>query len=375
MKITWKQCFQLGVTLLVIAAVITKISSIENCITLLYSASFPLLLGAIIAYAVNIPMAFYERNFFSKVKSQKILKFKRPLCLVLAVLTLLLVISAVSALVIPKLVSCIALMIETLPISFKKVEIFITESEMLSSFISEDFTSALHNIDWNNFISGTVNVVSKGVGDFAQTLSKAAISVFSGVASFIMSFIFAIYLLANKEMVFRQFNKLSGKLIRKDINHRIKTVLGVFNESLHNFLVGQCIEACIIGVLCIIGMLILRFENAVLIGTLIGFTALIPIAGAYIGAAIGALILLTVSPMTSLFFLIFIIVLQQLEGNIIYPKVVGSSIGLPGTWTFAAVVVGGGLYGISGMLIGVPLAATIYKLLKHYTKHPRRSKN
>ncbi|MGN1097475.1 MAG: AI-2E family transporter, partial [Clostridia bacterium] len=130
------------------------------------------------------------------------------------------------------------------------------------------------------------------------------------------------------------------------------------------FIVGQCVEAVILGLLCIVGMLIFRFPYAVMIGTLVGFTALIPIAGAYIGAGVGALMIMTVSPIKAVLFIVFIVVLQQLEGNIIYPRVVGSSVGLPGIWTLAAITVGGGLFGIYGMLAGVPLAAAVYKLVK-----------
>ena len=147
-------------------------------------------------------------------------------------------------------------------------------------------------------------------------------------------------------------------------NEKIRYVVGVFDGSFHSFIVGQCIEAVVLGVLCIIGMTLLRFPYAMMIGTLIGFTALIPVAGAYIGAGVGAFMILTVSPIKALLFLVFIVVLQQLEGNLIYPKVVGKSIGLPGIWVLAAVTVGGGVMGIPGMLIGVPAVAAVYQLVK-----------
>lgn len=140
--------------------------------------------------------------------------------------------------------------------------------------------------------------------------------------------------------------------------------LSVLNDSFHRFIVGQCTEAVILGVLCMLGMFILRLPHAVMIGTLIGFTALIPVAGAYIGAAAGALMILTVSPIKALIFLIFLIILQNVEGNIIYPKVVGKSIGLPALFVLAAVTIGGGLFGVIGMLVGVPLTAAVYRLLK-----------
>ena len=141
-------------------------------------------------------------------------------------------------------------------------------------------------------------------------------------------------------------------------------MLKVLNDCFHRYVVGQCVEAVIIGVLCMIGMFIFRFPYATMIGTLVGFTALVPIAGAYIGAVVGAFMILTVSPLQAVLFVVYLTVLQQLEGNLIYPRVVGTSLGLPGMWVLAAVTVGGGLYGILGMLIGVPLAAAAYRLLK-----------
>ena len=148
-------------------------------------------------------------------------------------------------------------------------------------------------------------------------------------------------------------------------NEKIRYVVGIFDNSFHKFIVGQCIEAVVLGVLCIIGMTILRLQYAMMIGTLIGFTALIPVAGAYIGAGVGAFMILTVSPVQALIFLVFVVILQQLEGNLIYPKVVGSSIGLPGVWVLAAVTVGGGIMGITGMLLGVPTVAAVYQLIRN----------
>ena len=149
----------------------------------------------------------------------------------------------------------------------------------------------------------------------------------------------------------------------KETCRKIRAVVKTMDECFHNYIVGQCTEAVILGVLCILGMLLFRLPYATMVGTLVGFTALIPVAGAYIGAAVGAFMILTVSPAKALVFLIFILVLQQLEGNIIYPRVVGQSIGLPAIWVLAAVTVGGGLFGVVGMLLGVPLAATAWKLL------------
>ena len=192
----------------------------------------------------------------------------------------------------------------------------------------------------------------------------AVTSIFSVVANIVLGLIFALYLLLDKNRLVRQIKKVSGKYIPSKIHSKVSHVLEVVNDSFRRFIVGQCTEAVILGTLCTIGMMILKLPYAAMIGALIAFTALIPIVGAFIGAGVGAFLILMESPMKALIFLIFIIVLQQLEGNLIYPKVVGSSIGLPGIWVLAAVTVGGGVMGIWGMLIGVPVAAAVYRLVR-----------
>ena len=154
--------------------------------------------------------------------------------------------------------------------------------------------------------------------------------------------------------------------MKDGIYTKTKYILTVLNDCFHKYIVGQCTEAVILGVLCTLGMLLLRLPYATMTGTVVAFTALIPVAGAYIGAAVGAFMILTVSPMKAVIFLIFLVVLQQLEENLIYPRVVGSSMGLPAIWVLAAVTIGGGVMGIAGMLLGVPLAAAIYRLLREY---------
>jgi len=189
-------------------------------------------------------------------------------------------------------------------------------------------------------------------------------SVSSAVITGFLSLIFALYMLIGKEKLLGQLHRLLQAYVKPQACERLLYIGSVFNSSFHRFFVGQSIEALILGGLCIIGMYILQFPYALMIGTLIGFTALIPVVGAFIGAGIGAFMIFTVSPLQAVFFIIFIVILQQLEGNLIYPKVVGSSIGLPAIWVLVAVTVGGGLFGILGMLLGVPAAAALYRLLR-----------
>ena len=194
--------------------------------------------------------------------------------------------------------------------------------------------------------------------------TQVVTSIISTTVTLAVAFIFSIYILYWKEKLGNQFTRLFKRYIPDKITNKIFYVLCVLNKSFKSFIIGQCTEAVILGVLCMLGMLILRLPYAVMTGCLIGFTALIPIAGAYIGAGVGALMIFTVSPVQSVIFLIYLVILQQIEGNLIYPKVVGSSIGLPGIWVLAAVTVGGGVMGIMGMLVAVPVASAIYQIVR-----------
>ena len=187
---------------------------------------------------------------------------------------------------------------------------------------------------------------------------------FGAVVNLIIALTFSIYILASKEDLKRKFDKLLKAYMKDDRRKRLYEVLSTANVTFSSYIIGQCKEAVILGILCTIGMGVLRFPYAQVIGPVIGLTALIPMLGAYIGAVLGFLLIVTIDWLQAVLFLAFIVVLQQLEGNLIYPKVVGESIGLPGIWVFAAVIAGGGLMGITGILFGVPLIATIYKLLE-----------
>ena len=189
-------------------------------------------------------------------------------------------------------------------------------------------------------------------------------SVVSGTFATFIGIFFSIYFLLQKEKLSAQLDRVAGNYLPNKFYKKTTHVLSILNQCLRRYIVGQCTEAVILGVLCSLGMLIFRFPNAVMIGTLIGFTALIPFVGAYLGGAVGAIIILSHSPVKAFFFVIFLIILQTLEGNLIYPKVVGESIGLPAVWVLVAITLGGSLFGVLGMLLGVPIVATIYTLCR-----------
>lgn len=279
--------------------------------------------------------------------------------MIAAFLTLVAVVYLIIRLILPQLWSCVEVIIAGVPGVLQNVVKFIEEYEILP----ENITETLFQIDWCSKISQIIQVLTSGIGSVVDVLIATVSSVFSWIVSALMSVIFAIYLLSGKEKLGRQFHKLTRRYLKDSWVKKLEYVLGVLNDCFHKYIVGQCTEAVIIGVLCALGMLLLKLPYAAMIGALVAFTALIPVAGAYIGAFVGAFMILTVSPVKAIIFLIFIVVLQQLEGNIIYPKVVGSSMGLPGIWVLAAVTIGGGVMGIPGMLLGVPLAAAAYQLV------------
>lgn len=365
MKIEWKSCFRLGVTVFLTFLAIHYWSSLTGFVGLMFSAAGALIIGCVIAYVLNILMSFYEKHYFPKSQNKVLVKSRRVVCLLASMLSLVAVVALIIGLVLPELAACVRLLIAEVPIAIEEAVQWMEESGVLASIMTEDTAASLTAINWQEKITQMISVLAAGVGGVAQVAVTAVSVTFSVITQVVIGLIFAIYLLTGKETLGGQVNRLMDHYLKPEWNEKIRYVVGIFNNSFHKFIVGQCIEAVVLGLLCIVGMTILRFPYAMMIGTLIGFTALIPVAGAYIGAAVGAFMILTVSPVQALVFLVFIVILQQLEGNLIYPKVVGSSIGLPGVWVLAAVTIGGGIMGIPGMLLGVPTVASVYQLIKN----------
>ncbi len=360
MKVEWKSCFKVGLSVFIVYILIIYWSTFSALLAKFFGALVPLVVGFVIAYIINILMNFYENKCFSKIKKQKLKKLIRPVALICAILTLLAIITLIVGLVVPQFVSCIKLIITMLPSAINNIAKYI---QTLPA-VPENVVEYIENIDVQNIISLNSSVITSGFGNVMDRVIKAATSVLSGTVTTFLSIIFAIYLLIGKDSLVAKADKLFVHYVPHKARQRIYYILKVVNECFHKYIVGQCVEAVILGVLCTLGMLVLRLPYAAMIGALVAFTALIPVAGAYIGAAVGAFMILMVSPVKALIFLIFLVVLQQIEGNIIYPKVVGNSIGLPGILVLAAVTVGGGILGIPGMLLGVPLTAAIYKIVK-----------
>lgn len=367
MNITWKNCIKVVTSFFALFLGIYYWKTIASFISVLFDAVMPIIVGLAIAYVLNILMSFYENHYFTKFKGKKIVeKSRRGVCLVSAILTLVGIVALIVYLVVPELVSCVKFLTKEIP---PMIEDFL-KTHWVRGILPEDTLDTLKEIDWMTHISGVIKNISSGIGDAVNVVVTAVSSVVSVIVTVFISIIFSIYLLYGKNTLQNQGLRVMNRYLPDKITNKIMYVLSVLNESFHRYIVGQCTEAVILGVLCSIGMTILRFPYAGMIGTLIGFTALIPIAGAYIGAGIGAIMMLTISPMKAIWFIIFIIALQQIEGNLIYPKVVGKSLGLPAMWVLAAITIGGSLMGIFGMLLGVPVTATLYRLLREDINKP-----
>ncbi len=326
------------------------------------TAVTPLILGLVIAYPLNILMSFYERHFFPRSQKNIVKKIRVPISLFLAIITLVAIVALIIALVLPQLISCIKLLILEIPHGITMLADFLEKHNIDSTIILDK----LSEVDWQARFRKLLETFASGFGDIFDVVVNTVSSVVAGVTTTVVAVFFAIYLLLSKHKLKAQSKRIMQRFIRADIYEKICHIGDVFNDSFHRFIVGQCTEAIILGVLCTVGMLIFRLPYAPMIGAVIGFSALIPVVGAFIGGAIGAFLILTQSPTQALIFLIFLVILQQIEGNIIYPKVVGSSIGLPAIWVLAAVALGGGVFGVFGMIIGVPVAGAIYKLAKEY---------
>ncbi len=361
MKIEWKTCAKIAISIFALYLAIIYWKNISGFISVVIGAASPLFIGAGIAYIVNILMNFYEKRFFGKTKNAKLQKIKRPLCMILAFITVAAVAALVIWLVLPQFVSCIMIVVDYIP---DAVDWIVEQLEKLE-YVPQDIIDMLTSIDWNSQIEKIVTVITSGIGDVMGVVISTVSTVIGGVVTAFLSIIFAIYILAGKEKLGDQADCIFKKYLKQSWHEKTRYFLATFNDSFHKYIVGQCTEAVILGALCAIGMTILGLPYAPMIGALIAFTALIPVAGAFIGGAVGAFMILMINPLQALIFVVFLVVLQQLEGNLIYPKVVGSSMGLPAIWVLAAVTIGGGVAGILGMFVGVPVAATVYRIIRN----------
>ena len=328
----------------------------------LYALISPFVIGLCIAYVVNVIMRPIERmwmKLLSRFKGKWVEKLKRPICLLLSILLIIGIILAVVFLIIPELSESVSSLVSMIPS-------YVTEIESWWEALSERLVKYGVDLPQFNFNPDKlIDFLKDGGTAVLNTTLSATTSIVTAVINFVLALAFSIYVLAQKETLKRQSKKVMSRLMKPGKMQKLLDMLDLINRTFTNFITGQLTEAVIIGVLCFIGMSIFRMPYAPAISVLVGFTALIPVFGAFIGTAIGAFLILLVKPIQAVWFVVFIIVLQQFEGNLIYPKVVGKSVGLPGIWVLVAVTIGGNAMGVVGMLISVPLCSVLYVVARN----------
>ena len=361
-----KSYIVLSTYILVLATILLNFKDLSNIVYKFCDIISPFIWAIAIAFVLNLLMKFYDNKvlkFIDKSSSQRIKSVKRPLAIFLALLTIIGIITTVIIFVIPQLIESVSKLAESIPGYLQQLELLIENllKNVNSAQLNEIFSNILNM--WKEIL----NVSTQVLTSFLSNAINITLSVTTSIFDIFMALIFSIYMLANKEKLIIQVKKVLFAFVPKKAANKTLEVFRIANKTYASFITGQCIEAVIIGTLCFIGMTILRLPYAFLIGTLVGVTSIIPIFGAFIGTIPSLFILFMVSPIKALTFLIFILILQQIEGNFIYPRVVGNSVGLSSLWVTLAILIGTSLYGVMGIFIGIPLFAVLYKIFGELT--------
>ncbi|WP_125708422.1 AI-2E family transporter [Lacticaseibacillus porcinae] len=335
-----------------------------GALTHLLAIAKPLILGAAFAYVLNLVCVRIEKRLWPKASSRMALGARRPVALLSSVVVVAVLIGFVMWLVIPQFITALTNFFTSLPHTINLINEWLAKSQQANA-VTKQLAAA--KIDWSDLQQKALKFLTSGItGIFSSSVSIFT-NLAGGIFSFILAFAFALYLVGSKERIAGHLNRVLNAFVPAKPLAYTRYVLRVADDMFSHFIVGQVTEATIVGTLSVIGMSIFRFPNAISIGVLVGMTTLIPMFGAFIGGAIGFVLIAVANPMQGLAFVVYLVIQQQLEGNLIYPRVVGGSIGLPGILVLVAITIGSGLAGILGILIGVPLTATLYRLIKNAT--------
>lgn len=318
----------------------------------------PFFLGIVLAFILNKPMKFFQTLFGKKIKKEGTAK---ALAIATSFLLFLLIIFAIFWFIVPQLVTNINLFVSRTTLYIGRIERWLNEFADRYNLRGIELTNVFGQL--TDVIKTISTLVMDYIGDIVPRLISVTTNIVTVIFNLVITIVFAINLLAGKEKILKQVQQLNRAYLPEKYAAKNEKVAVIVNDIFGKYLIGQITEACILGGLCFIGMKILRFDYAILISTLIAVTALIPVAGAWIGGGLSFLLLALVSPINAIMFFIYLTILQQLENNLIYPRVVGSSIGLPGIWVIFAVTVGGGLFGLPGIMLSVPTMSVIYTLI------------
>lgn len=337
---------------------IINFNSILGFVHKILSLFTSLFIGIAIAFILNNPCMFIESMISKKTNIQK-KSVKRGISITITYILLILVITLLIRFVIPQLFNSVQGLVNNLGTYFNNLQDIVNN---ITSFIGAD---PVDLSDLSTFISSYVDKIINSVSQLITQIITITANVISVIVNVFIAMIFSIYFLASKEKILRNCKLILSTYLSEKIYDKIAYVYHIVVDTFNNYIIGQVTEAFILGILCFIGMIIFRFDYPLLISVIIGVLALIPIVGAYIGGVISFFLLLLISPIKAIWFVVFLVVLQQFEGNVIYPRVVGKSVGLPSMWVLLSIIVGGGLGGPLGILLGVPVASVFYTLIKN----------
>ena len=365
-KLSMKKIRELIIFTVLLVVALWKFEVVIDVLKTIWGIIFPFVLGGAIAFVINVPMSFLEKKIFGKIKEGNKAgeKLARPISILLTIILAVGVIILVMFGVIPQLTRTIASLMMSIANFIPQMQDWIREF----SHNNQDIMKLVDQVQFNpnQAIKWGISILGSGAGNMMNTTMSAVGSIVSGFATFFIAFSFACYILFQKEKLYIQIRKIFFAFIPRKKAEAFLKICSLTYRTFANFLAGQCLEAVILGSMFVVTLSILKMPYALLIGTLIAFTALIPIFGAFIGCALGCFLIFMVSPKQAVLFIIVFLILQQIEGNLIYPHVVGGSVGLPSIWVLAAVTIGGNLMGIVGMLVFIPIVSVIYTIFREF---------
>ena len=343
---------------------VLNFSTLIGFVTAFIGMLKPFAIGAAMAFVINLPLKFIEEKMLGKMP-EKYKGAKRTVGIVLSLLFFAAIIYFVVISVIPQTARTVNQLAQKIPVFFNNVfqqaEILLADNPQALEFLN---SLEYQSMNWNQLLNNVGNFLKSGVGSLLTSTVSVAGSLFGSVVNGIISFISSLYILSQKEKLKDQASRIVSAYFKEKAQKRIVYVFNLLYHNFSKFLTGQCVEAVILGCLFVVAMTIFRMPYAFMIGVLIAFTALIPLVGAFIGCFVGAFFILVDTPIKALWFVIMFLIIQQLEGNLIYPKVVGNSVGLPSLWVLVAVTLGSSMFGVVGMLMFIPLFSTAYTLLR-----------
>lgn len=371
-KLNMRKIMFLIIFAILMLGIVQNIGVVFSIFSKIFSIFFPFILGLCIAFILNVPMTLFENKLFhiEKIKNKKKKRIVRMASIVLSLLLLILIVSFVLFLVVPDFVSSISSLANSLPGVFQKITDWFTN--LMARY--PDIESQIQAIDWDSIGKSLIEFIKNSANGIVSSSISFITSFISGIIALIMGIVFSVYILSQKETLGKQTKKVMEAYLPKKVNKKILEIVSISNTTFNKFISGQCLEACILGLMFFIVLFIFRIPHTLAISALVTVTALIPIFGAMIAMIFGAILIAVSDPFQAIWFVILFQIIQQIEGNFIYPRVVGKSVGLPALWVMLAVMVGGNAFGLIGMLISVPISSILYTILKVAVNHRLKTK-